>query len=353
MSLAPASQSPPKRILLVKLSSLGDVVHAMPVVHDILQAHPGALIDWVVEPAFAPLVRRVQGINTVIECSLRRWTKQWWTSAVRTEWRAFRLRLGAVKYDAVIDLQGLTKSAVVARLAHGMSYGLAHATEGSSFEAPARWLIDQPISLPSRIHAVERSRQLAAAALQFELQGAPNFGLTAAVPPPAWTGAPPTVVFVHGSSRDDKLWPEAHWTALGQRLVAAGWHIALPRTGDVERARANRIAAAIGPQAEVWPAMNLDALTERMQLTQAVVGVDSGLSHIAVALGLPHLQIYNFPTAWRTGPQPSHGHVHQVSVEAASSTAPAPSLEAVWAAWQQVAPNHSHNANANGNASVV
>ena len=340
MSLASASQSLPQRILLVKLSSLGDVVHAMPVVHDILQVHPGALIDWVVEPAFAPLVRRVHGINTVIECSLRRWAKQWWTSAVRAEWRAFRLRLGAVNYDAVIDLQGLTKSAVVARLAHGMSYGLAHATEGSSFEAPARWLIDQPIGLPTRIHAVDRSRELVAAVLQFELQSAPNFGLTTAAQRADLRGAQPTVVLVHGSSREDKLWPEAHWSALGQRLVAAGWRVALPRTGDVERARANRIATAIGPQAEVWPAMNLDALTERMQLTQAVIGVDSGLSHIAVALGLPHVQIYNFPTAWRTGPQPSHGHLHQVSIEAASSTSSAPSLQAVWAAWQQVAPDH-------------
>ena len=304
----------------------------MPVVHDILRVHPGALIDWVVEPAFAPLVRRVQGINTVIECSLRRWKKNWWKSEVRAEWRVFRLALGAVKYDAVIDLQGLTKSAVVARLAHGVSYGLAHATEGSSHEAPARWLVDHAISLPPHVHAVDRSRQLVAAALKFELHGSPQFGLKASAMAADPPGDERTVVFVHGTSRDDKLWPEANWMALGQRLAAQGWHVALPRTGDLERARAHRIATAIGPQAEVWPAMNLDALTVRMQSTQAVVGVDSGLSHIAVALGLPHVQIYNFPTSWRTGPQPSHGHLHQVSVEAT----PTPELDVVWAAWQHV-----------------
>jgi heptosyltransferase I len=326
-SAAITSSTP--RVLIVKLSSLGDVVHAMPVVHDILRAYPGALIDWVVEPAFARVVRRVEGVNAVIECSLRRWTKKWWTSEVRTEWRAFRLALGAVKYDAVIDLQGLTKSAVVARLAHGVSYGLAHATDGSSFEPPARWLIDHPISMAAHVHAVDRSRQLAAAALKFELQGPPQYGLKATV-----QAAPDnTLVFVHGTSRADKLWPQADWIALGQRLAAQGWRIALPRTGDVERERAYSIASAIGDQAVVWPAMNLDDLIDRLGSCQGVIGVDSGLSHIAVALKLPHVQIYNFPTAWRTGPQPVHGHLHQVSVEGS----PSPSLEVVAAAWQQVA----------------
>jgi heptosyltransferase I len=332
---APASSpAHAPRILLVKLSSLGDVVHAMPVVHDILTAHPGAQIDWVVEPAFAPLVRRVHGINTVIECSIRRWRKQWWRSETRVEWAAFLLQLRAVKYDAVIDLQGLTKSAVVARLAHGLSHGLAHATDGSSFEAPARWLVDHAVSMPPHVHAVDRSRQLVAAALKFELHGSPLFGLKSAAHP----AIQPTIVFIHGTSRDDKLWPEAYWIGLGQRLAAEGWRIAVPRTGDLERTRANRIANAIGPQAEVWPAMNLDALTERMQSIQAAIGVDSGLSHIAVALNLPHVQIYNFPTAWRTGPQPSHGHLHQVSVEPAPGNPPAPSLDDVWAAWQRVMP---------------
>ena len=325
----PPSTTPSElRILIVKLSSLGDVVHAMPVVHDILHAHPGALIDWVVEPAFAGLVRCVQGVNRVIECPLRRWTQSWWSREVRSEWRAFRLALGAVRYDAVIDLQGLTKSAVVARLAHGVSYGMAHATDGSSFEAPARWLVDHSISLPVHIHAVDRSRRLAAAALKFDSGGSPNFGLITS----AQRVTHNTVVFVHGTSRVDKLWPEADWIALGHALVAQGWHIALPRVGDVESARAQRIASAIGSRAVVWPAMNLDDLTGCIRGCQGVIGVDSGLSHIAVALNLPHVQIYNFPTAWRTGPQPAHGHLHQVSVQGA----PTPQLEAVAAAWQQV-----------------
>ena len=321
-------EPPPVRVLLVKLSSLGDVVHAMPVVHDIRSVHPGALIDWVVEPGFATLVRRVDGVHSAIECALRRWRAAWWTATVRREWRTFREALTAEHYDAVIDLQGLTKSAVIARLAHGVSHGLANRTDGSSFEAPARWLVDHAIRIAPRTHALDRSRLLAAQSLGYTLQGPPRFGLRAGAPPVA----PRTLVFVHGTSRDDKLWPEANWIALGRQLLAQGWRLALPQAGAAERLRAERIAAALGAGCEVWPAMDLDALVDRLGATHGVIGVDSGLSHIAVALDLPHVQIYNFPTAWRTGPQPAHGHRHQVSVQGQ----PTPEVAAVWSAWQQV-----------------
>ena len=316
------------RVLIVKLSSLGDVVHCMPVVHDILAARPGARIDWVVEPGFAPLVRRVEGIHEVIECALRRWSKGWWTAGVRAEWRAFRARLRRDRYDAVIDLQGLTKSAVIARIAHGVSYGLANRTEGASHEPPARWLVDHAIRIEPHIHALDRSRVLVGEALGYRADGPPRFGLRAN--PTATKGQ--TLVLVHGTSRDDKLWPEASWVELGRRAIGEGWRIALPHAGAAELERAQRIAAALGEQAQVWPEMGLDALVDRLGATQGVIGVDSGLSHIAVALDLPHVQIYNWPTAWRTGPLPEHGHRHQVAVEAQ----PTPSLDAVWAAWTQV-----------------
>jgi len=318
------------RILIVKLSSLGDVVHAMPVVHDIRAAFPDALIDWVVEPGFAPLVRRVDGVAETIECALRRWSRSWWRADVRTEWRAFRTRLKREQYDAVIDLQGLTKSALIARTARGVSYGLANRTDGASHEAPARWLVDHAIRIEPRVHALDRSRMLAALALGYPLRGAPQFGLHAH--PAADADSANTVVFVHGTSRDDKLWPEAAWIETGRRLVAQGRRIALPHAGPVELERAQRIAAALGDSASVWPAMSLDAIVDRLGGVAGVIGVDSGLSHIAVALDLPHVQIYNFPTAWRTGPQPEHGHRHQVSVQAQ----PTPTVDAVWAAWTTV-----------------
>lgn len=318
------------RVLIVKLSSLGDVVHAMPVVHDIRVAFPDALIDWVVEPGFAPLVRRIDGVAETIECALRRWSKGWWRTDVRAEWAAFRTRLRREHYDAVIDLQGLTKSALIARSARGVSYGLANRTDGASHEAPARWLVNHAIRIEPRVHALDRSRMLAARALGYSLRGAPRFGLVAH--PAADAESPNTIVFVHGTSRDDKLWPEAAWIEIGKRLIGQGQRIALPHAGAVELERAQRIAAALGGAAIVWPAMSLDAIVDRLGGVAGVIGVDSGLSHIAVALDLPHVQIYNFPTAWRTGPQPEHGHRHQVSVQAK----PTPSVEAVWTAWLTV-----------------
>ncbi len=318
------------RVLIVKLSSLGDVVHAMPVVHDIRGAFAGAVIDWVVEPAFAPLVRRVDGVHEAIECPLRRWSRAWWTRTVWAEGWAFRARLRRIRYDAVLDLQGLTKSALVARMARGVRYGLANRTDGASHEPPARWLVDRAIRIEPRIHALDRSRVLASRALGYALAGPPIFGLHAR--PADLSGGAPVLVLVHGTSREDKLWPEADWIELGRRAIGEGWRIALPQAGAVEAERAGRMAAALGRSAEVWPAMGLDALVDRLGGVQGVVGVDSGLSHIAVALDLPHVQVYNFSTAWRTGPQPAHGHRHQRSIEAQ----PAPSVDAVWRAWQQV-----------------
>ncbi len=325
------------RVLIVKLSSLGDVVHAMPVVHDIRAARPDAQIDWVVEPGFASLVNRVDGVTEVIECALRRWSKTWWTSTTHTEWRGFRARLDHERYDAVLDLQGLTKSAVIARLANltseGARYGLANRTEGASHEPPARWLVDHAIRIEPRIHALDRSRELASRALGYTLHGAPVFGLRCAG---VSTAQPPTLVFVHGTSRDDKLWPEDHWIALGRRARAQGWRIALPHSGAAELERAQRLKAVLGEAVDIWPAMGLDALVDRLGATQGVIGVDSGLSHIAVALDLPHVQLYNFPTAWRTGPQAAHGHRHQVSLEPPERAQPTPSIDAVWSAWTQV-----------------
>jgi ADP-heptose:LPS heptosyltransferase len=139
----------------------------------------------------------------------------------------------------------------------------------------------------------------------------------------------PVVALVHGTSRDDKCWPEPHWIELGRRLLASGFAIGLPHGSPVERERSERLAAALGPLCEVWPSMALDALTDRLARCAGVIGVDSGLSHIAVALDQPHVQIYNFDTDWRTGPQ---GAAHQCSVRGD----PTPAVDAVWSAWQAV-----------------
>ena len=321
------------KVLIVKLSSLGDVVHAMPAVQDIRAVHAEAVIDWVVEPAFAPLVRRVAGVRRVIECPKRRWRRAWWTGATRAEWRAFKAQLQEEQYDAVIDLQGLTKSAIVAKLARGTRFGLANQTEGSSYEAPAGWLVDHAIRVEPHIHAMDRSRVLVGAALGRAPEGPPKYGLNPKQR--VFRTASPTVAFVHGTSRDDKLWPVEHWVQLGKRVIEAGWRIGLPQGNELEHTRAEMIAAGLQFEkafhVEVWPSLPLDGVLDRLALTQGVIGVDSGLSHIAVALDLPHVQLYNFATAWRTGPQANHGHRHQVALEGRP-----PSVQATWLAWSNV-----------------
>lgn len=340
------------KILIVKLSSLGDVVHAMPAVQDLRLAFPQAQIDWVVERGFAPLVRRCAGVNRVIACELRRWRKSPLSAQTRHAWRAFKTELQHEHYDAVIDLQGLSKSALVSWLAllapHGKRYGLANQTDGSSFEAPARWVADVAVSLPPHIHAVARSRELCARALGYAVPKIQSFGLLApvdkshvAIKRVAIEALSPkgVVALVHGTSRADKQWPLAYWQALGQRLNDCGYAVALAHGSDEEQQRAQEIASSL-TKVQVWPRLGLDALTDALATCAGVVGVDSGLSHIAVALDLPHVQIYNFDTAWRTGPisdqaEPVEGQrpgARQCSVFAQ----PTPSVDAVWQAWRAV-----------------
>ncbi len=322
--------SAPLKVLIVKLSSLGDVVHAMPAVMDIQAAFPNAQIDWVVERGFAPLAARCAAVHRVIPCELRRWRKACFQSDTRAqtqaEWRDFKADLQHDAYDAVIDLQGLTKSALVSWLARttpkGKRFALANRTEGSGYERPTRWVADVAVPITPHIHAVDRSRELCAQALGYAVPAQLHFGLGQAA-----AHRKPYVVLVHGTSRADKEWPLNHWYELGLRLKQAGLDVALPHGNDAERLRSEALADML-PGAVVWPRLSLDSLTTEMGQCTGVVGVDSGLSHIAVALDLPHVQIYNFDTAWRTGPE---GLTHQCSLV----DFPTPSVDAVWQAWQQ------------------
>ena len=341
-------------ILLVKLSSLGDVIHTLPVVQDILAALPHAQIDWVVEPAFAPVLSLCPGVHRIVLCDLRGWRKAPLASHTRQAYRAFKAQLQATAYDAVIDLQGLTKSALVARLARlapgGKRYALANQTDGSGYEAPTRWLADVAIRIEPHSHAVQRSRLLAAQALSYQAAEPANYGLKMPLPQhlhgleaieniaysmPSKEQLVNSVAFIHGTSRADKTWPLAHWVALGQRLNAAGYSVVLAHGNAAELATSRAIASALNaaspvPAALVLSTLALDALAPVLSRCVGVIGVDSGVSHLAVALGLPHVQIYNFDTAWRTGPaQTGMQGARQVSVFAQ----PAPSVEAVWQAW--------------------
>ena len=348
------------KILLVKLSSLGDVVHTLPVVQDIIRARPDAKIDWVVEKSFAPLLQPLLlpggGLRRVIACELRRWRKAPLSAMLRGQWGSFKSELRVDAYDAVIDLQGLTKSALVARLARlapgGKRYAMANQTDGSSFEAPSRWAADVAIRMEPHSHAVTRGRELAAQALGYTFAPAPDFGLnTAAALTNRAQAAPENiadewrpsrVALVHGSSRADKEWPADNWIELGLRLNEAGFEVILPHGSVSEYSSAHVIARPLNqsdeatPGARVLPVLSLDALTRELAGCAGVIGVDSGISHIAVALGLPHVQIYNFDTAWRTGPLeavPQTVGAAPIQRQFSVFAHPFPEVDSVWLSW--------------------
>jgi heptosyltransferase-1 len=320
-------------VLIVKLSSLGDVVHTLPAAMDLLHHRPDVQVDWVVERGFAPLVRCSAAVQRVIPCDLRRWRRAPWSAQTRHEWAAFKRELQAQAYDAVIDLQGLTKSALVSFMARltpaGQRHAMAQRTEGSGYEAPTRWVADVTHAQPWHTHACERGRLLMAQAMGYSVPAQIDFGLrvlSTEHAAPLVTLTPGTVALVHGTSRDDKLWPFEHWVALGQRLLAHGCPVAVLHGNDVELERSQALAQAL-PGAVVWPRLTLDQMLWPMSQCAGVIGVDSGPSHLAVALNLPHVQLYNFDTAWRTGP-PSVPHQRAVFAT------PCPAVDAVWDAWQ-------------------
>ena len=296
------------RILIVKLSSLGDVIQTMAVVPDLLAVVPNAEIDWVVEEAFAPLVSLVSGVRAVIPIGQRRWRKSFFSAPTRAERRAFHSRLRQDAYDAVIDFQGLIKSAWVARAARlqpgGFSATYANGSDACSYEWPVHYLLQRSFPMPRRIHAVARYRLLAAQALGYSGQALHmparcgwNFDLHTAAPK-----APPEVVLAHGTTRSDNEWPDAHWLDLARQLITDGFSVGLPHAGAREVVRVKALADQLGSMACVWPSQSLDALARRMAASAGVIGVDSGLSHLAVALDLPHVQIFSQDRAWRAGP---------------------------------------------------
>jgi heptosyltransferase-1 len=203
---------------------------------------------------------------------------------------------------------------------------------------------DVAVRVAPHVHAVRRSRLLCAQALGYPLSDSELFGLRALAgkaliaPEIIANDVRPTrpcVALVHGTSRADKQWPKAHWLELARRLDAAGCDVALLHGTDAEQQRSEAMAREMA-HALVWPRLALDALTDALAGCTGVIGVDSGLSHIAVALDLPHVQIYNFDTAWRTGP--GEGGLAPQPRQCSVYAAPSPSVDAVWQAWLRVRP---------------
>jgi len=295
------------RILFVKLSSLGDVVHHLPAVTDVRGRWPNAHLAWAIEPAYAELVRLHPAVDEPIAVNLRALRRGWFRPS---EWRAIsasRRTLREGRWDYVVDTQGLIKSALIARSASGARFGF---DASSARERLATRFYDVRLPVARRLHAVERNRRLAASVFGYRLQGAPDYGLRAPEAPPAWVPQGPYLVMLHAASHRLKLWPEAYWVALGQKAAAAGYASVFPAGTPAERVAAHRIALDV-PNSVVAPAVSLTELAAALAHSWAVVGVDTGLTHLAVALGRPTVGLYCATEPQLTG---LHGGENVVSL---------------------------------------
>jgi heptosyltransferase-1 len=274
------------RLLIVKTSSMGDVVHALPVVADVLQQHPGAQIDWLVEAPFAAIAQLNAGVARVLPMAWRKWRQR---LLQRDTWQAMgelKRSLRDQPYDLVLDLQGLLKSALWARQALGPVAGF----DAASLREPlAAWAYQRTAAVPKTLHAVQRCRLLAAAHLGYAPpQTAPDFGLRA--PPAAWEPRVPYAVLIPNASRQEKLWPERSWIAVGRHLNARGWLPLVLWGRDDEQTLAERIAA--GCEGDVPPFLKVGEMAAVLAGAQHVVGLDTGFTHLAAAFGRPTVGIY-------------------------------------------------------------
>jgi len=276
-------------VLVVRPSSLGDIVHALALVADVRKHRPDTAVDWVAEEHFASLVALDPAIRRVVPVALRRWRNDLLSRAAWREMAIFRHELRRDRYSAVLDLQEQVKGAVIARLARGVRHG----PDRASIREPIATLAHEVHhAIDPNQHLIDRCRQLAAMALGYRAEGPPRFGIVAPMPD-ASAAMPdrPYMIFLHATSRADKMWPEANWRALIAAFARAGFIVLLPWGTSDERARSERLAAD-QTAVRVPQRQSLEALAGLISRAELVVGVDTGLVHLAAALGTPTVSLF-------------------------------------------------------------
>ncbi|MEX0741124.1 MAG: lipopolysaccharide heptosyltransferase I [Pseudohongiella sp.] len=287
-------------ILIVKTSSLGDVIHTLPAVSDAARAIPGIRIDWVVEEAFAEIPAWHPAVDRVIPVAIRRWRKNWWHNLFGGEVQHFRQLLKQSRYDLIIDAQGLLKSALVSRQARGPVSGL---DKDSIKEPVASRFYHQRHAVPKAEHAVQRVRQLFARSLGYAFDAsALDYGI---VLPSTRLNAEtaderPNLMFLHGTTWDSKHWPEVYWRELARMASDMGYQVKLPWGSADEQERALRLAQGLAG-VQVLPRMSLSALARELSASAGVVAVDTGLGHLAAALNCPTVSIYGATNPFLSG----------------------------------------------------
>ncbi len=300
------------KVLLVKMSSLGDVVHLLPALTDACAAIPDLQFDWVVERSFAPIAALHPAVRRVLPIELRKWRHA--PLQARTAFVAFLEALQSERYDLVLDAQGLIKSAIVSTLAHGPRTGFSFV---SAREPIASAVYTRRVRIPRDLHAIERLRQLMASALGYPMPGeSVDFGVTARPARP--TRAPARyLLFLHGTTWSSKQWPAHFWRALCQRATAAGWSVRLAFASADEQARAQRIAQHL-EHVDLLPPTALLDLLPWIAHAGGVVSVDTGLGHVAAAFAVPTVMLFGPTDAQLTGGRGAR----TVSVCAAFACAP-------------------------------
>ena len=281
------------QILLIKTSSMGDLVHNCPVVTDILTHYPDTRIDWVAEEAYQSIPKLHPGVRRVIPVAWRRWRKHLLQASTRREMGEFRDSLREVDYDLVLDTQGLWKSVAIARLS--LNRAIVGGDQHSIKEGGAAFFYDKRLPIAKSRHVIDRCRAVAAGALGYSIETPPHYGIRAepllADWLPNFTHPHPYAVLMHAASRPEKLWPEAYWIEVGRTLLERGIYSVLPWGNKDEQARSHRLAAAIDG-AVVPPLMALDTAARFLAGAAIVIGLDTGFTHFAAALGRPTIGIF-------------------------------------------------------------
>ena len=282
-----------QRILLIKTSSLGDVIHNLPVVSDIRANFPNAQIDWVVEESFADIPQLHPHVSQIFTVAMRRWKKQLFSKNTWAEIGKFKKIIKQNQYDAIIDTQGLIKSALITKQANGVKHGY---DKNSIREPIASRFYDKTYTISYHQHAITRNRALAAMSLGYEIpKNALDYGIIPTNNSSASlidTGLQDGyIVALHGTSRDSKLWAEKNWVDLGGELAKQNLNLALPWASETELARAIEIARQL-KNAIVLPKLSIAQIACVIAKSKAAIGVDTGLSHLAAALNIPTIAIY-------------------------------------------------------------
>lgn len=278
------------RVLIVKTSSMGDVLHTLPALTDAQQVMPDIQFDWVVEEGFAQIPSWHAAVDRVIPVAIRRWRKAWFSAPIKAERKAFRDAVRLQQYDAIIDAQGLVKSAaLVTRLARGIKHGLDWST---AREPLASLFYNRKHHIAKQQHAVERTRELFAKSLGYSRpQSQGDYAIAQHFLKERNADAGQYAVFLHATTRDDKHWPEANWRELIGLLSNAGIRIKLPWGAPHEEARARRLANGFS-YVDVLPQMTLGEVARVLAGAKFVVSVDTGLSHLTAALDRPNITLY-------------------------------------------------------------